>query len=95
MFARITHYQMKPEAIDAAKAALTQLKPKIMAMPGMIQFINTMNPDGSGCVISLVESEATSNANATAVGALWATFSEHLAAPPKAAGFDVFDNWSN
>jgi hypothetical protein len=93
MFARITHFKMKKASIDKSKALLETLKPQILALPGMKQFINTMNDDGSGCVISLVESRATSEANQKAVAALWANFSEHLEAPPKAEGFEVFANW--
>lgn len=61
----------------------------------MQNFINVANDDGSGYVISVVESEATSNANASKVAELWGTFSDHMEAAPKAAGYDVVANWSN
>jgi hypothetical protein len=93
MFARVTHYKMKKTSIDEAKALLEKLKPQIMALPGMKQFINTMNDDGSGCVISLVESRAVSDDNQQAVAALWGNFSAHLEGAPKAEGFDVFADW--
>ncbi len=92
MFARITKYRMKPEAIEAAKAKLNELKPRIMSMPGMRNFINVMNSDGSGYVISVVENEQVSNANQEAVQALWANFADYLAEPPSAEGFDVLMN---
>ncbi|WP_299783505.1 hypothetical protein [uncultured Roseobacter sp.] len=93
MFARVTHYRMKPESVEAAMAMLDTMKPQIMALPGMHQFINTMNDTGEGCVISLVESREISDANAGAVQALWSQFQEHLAAPPSAEGFDVIADW--
>jgi len=92
MFARVTKYRMKPESIEAAKSKLNELKPQIMGMPGMKNFINVMNSDGSGYVISVVESEASSNANQATVQAIWANFSEYLAEPPVAEGFDVLMN---
>ncbi len=95
MFARITKYHMKPECIEEAKAKLHELKPQIMGMPGMKNFINTMNSDGSGYVISVVESEQTSIANQGAVEALWANFADYLAEPPVAEGFDVLMNEAN
>ena len=95
MFARITKYHMKPECIEEAKAKLHELKPQIMSMPGMKNFINTMNSDGSGYVISVVESEQTSIANQGAVEALWANFADYLAEPPVAEGFDVLMNEAN
>jgi hypothetical protein len=92
MFARVTKYRMKPESIDAAKSKLNELKPQIMAMPGMKNFINVMKSDGSGYVVAVVDSEETSKANQATVEALWASFSDYLAEPPVAEGFDVLMN---
>lgn len=95
MFARITQYKMKPDSRDATTAIMNSLKDEIMGMPGMHNFINVSHDDGSGYVISVVESEATSNANAAKVAELWGAFSDHMEAPPKAVGYDVIANWSN
>ena len=64
-------------------------------MPEIHNFINVLNDDGSGYVISVVESEATSNANATKVAEPWGAFSDHMEATPKAEAYDVIANWSN
>ena len=95
MFARVTQFKMKPGSKDAATALMNTLKGQIMGLPGMIHFINVMNEDGSGYVISVVESEETSNANAEKVQALWAAFAEHLEGPPSPQGFDVIANWAS
>lgn len=95
MFARVTHYKMKPGSRDAAAGIMNSLKSQIMGMPGMHNFINVANEDGSGYVIAVVESEVTSNANASKVAELWGAFSDHLEAAPKAVGYDVIANWSN
>jgi quinol monooxygenase YgiN len=95
MFARITRYKMKPGTRDAATKVLESLRDQIMGMPGMHNFINVMNADGSGYVVSVVESEESSDANAAKVAALWSNFSDFLEGPPKAEGFDVISNWSN
>lgn len=94
MFARITRYKMKPEATEAATAKLNQMKSEIMALPGMIHFVNSMNSDGSGYVVSVVESKEISDANQQAVGKIWAVFAEYLESEPEGAGFDVIANWS-
>ena len=94
MFARITHYKMKKSSIEAATALIEELKPQIMAMPGMHQFLNTMNDDGSGCVISVNESREIADKNAEKTAALWGTFADHLESQPKPEGFDVIGNWS-
>jgi len=95
MFARVTPFKMKPGTRAEATALMDQLKPKIMGMPGMQNFINVMNDDGSGYVISVVESEAISNANAETVKSLWAEFAPMLEAMPVPEGYDVLANWSN
>ena len=95
MFARITQYQMKPDSKQAATELMHSLKDQIMGMPGIQNFVNVMNEDGSGYVIAVVESEASSDANNEKVAALWRQFSDHLLATPKPVGYDVVANWRN
>ncbi len=95
MFARVTKYKMKAGSRDAATALLNQLKDQIMAMNGMHNFVNVMNNDGSGYLISVVESQETSDANAEQVAALWGQFADHLEGPPTPEGYDVIANWAN
>jgi hypothetical protein len=64
-------------------------------MPGMHHFFNAVNEDGSGYVVSVVESEAVSNANADEVAKIWSNFADFLEGPPKTEGYDVIANWSN
>ncbi|MDU8942643.1 hypothetical protein [Ovoidimarina sediminis] len=94
MYARVTKYKMKPGAMDGATAMNEQLKPKIMGLPGMIQFLNVGNDDGTGYVISIVESQEISEANADKVKALWAEMGAFLEEPPVPEGYDVRFNWS-
>ncbi len=93
MFSRITQYKMKPGTREAATAKMHALKSEIMSMPGMHSFTNVMNEDGSGYVISVVESEETSNANAPKVAELWGHFAEFMEGPPTPAGYDVIAHW--
>jgi hypothetical protein len=95
VFARVTRYRMKPESIETATAMLHAMKAQIMALPGMKQFINTVNSDGSGCVIAIVESRAISEANEPATQTIWAQYKDHLLAPPTADGFEVIVDWRN
>lgn len=93
MFARITKYKMKPGTRDATTKLLESLKSQIMALDGMRHFINAINEDGSGYVISVVESKAKSDANAPQVAALWANFAEYLEAAPVPEGYEVIADW--
>jgi hypothetical protein len=94
MFARVTHYKMKSGSVDAAIALMEELKPRILALDGLVNFINMMQPDGSGYVISIVESEAKSDANAPHVAALWSAFADHLEAAPQPQGYAVTAHWT-
>lgn len=89
MFARISKYRMKAESIDAAKAKLEEIKPQIMSLPGLKTFVNVMNDDGTGYVLSVVESEEISIANQDKVQAIWSLFADHLAEPPATDGYNV------
>jgi len=86
---------MKPDSKQAATELMHSLKDQIMGMPGIHNFVNVMNEDGSGYVIAVVESEASSDANNEKVAALWSQFSDHLLATPKPVGYDVVANWRN
>lgn len=95
MFARITQFKMKPGTREAATAKMNELKDEIMGMPGMHSFTNVMNEDGSGYVVAVVESEATSTANAPKVAELWGNFAQFLESPPTPVGYDVVAHWDN
>lgn len=94
MFARITKYKMKSESLPAAMALLEQLKPQILKMPGVVRFINVHDDTGAGYVVSLVDSQATSDANQEMVKAMWANFADFLEEPPTPMGFDVAADWT-
>lgn len=94
MFARVTNYKMKPESIDAAIALMEQLKPQILAMPGMVRFINSIDETGAGYIVSLVENKDIADSNAQAVQAMWGNFAEFLEEPPVPKGFGVVADWA-
>lgn len=95
MFSRVTPYQLKPGARDAAIATMNEMKADIMALPGLKQFINVIGEDGKGYVISVVESKEASDGNMERVKALWGRMGPHLAAMPVPEGGDVVADWSN
>ena len=93
MYARITPYKLKPGTVADATARARELKPEIMALPGMIEFTNAVNEDGSGYIVSLVESREVSDGNVERVRAIWAKMGEFLAEMPTPEGYDVVDHW--
>ena len=72
MHIRVTDYKMKPESIETATAMLQEMKAQIMALPGMKHSTNTINADGSGCVIAKVESREILEVNESATQSIWA-----------------------
>ena len=94
MFARVTKYKIKSDQMAAAVAFTETLKPQIMALPGMIEFLNVGNDDGTGYVISVVDSEETSNANADKVKAIWGQMADFLEEMPVPEGYDVLFHWT-
>lgn len=95
MYARITNYKMKPEKVEAATALMEKLKPQILAMPGVVRFINSLDETGAGCVVSVVESKEIADANVEAVNAMWTNFAEFLEEMPTPQGYGVIADWSN
>lgn len=95
MFARVTPYQLKEGERDAAIATMEGMKSDILALPGVKQFINVLGADGSGYVISLVESQEVSESNADRVRALWGRMADHLAEMPSPDGGEIVANWTS
>lgn len=95
MFARISTYKMKPESVAEAEAKLQKLMPTIMSMNGMISFTNAIDAAGNGVVVSVVESEETSNENKAEVAKIWAEFSQYMTEPPVIGGYRVLAHQSN
>lgn len=95
MHARVTPYRMKDGARETAISRMNDLKEAIMAMPGMRNFINVMNDDGTGYVVALVDSKEISDANFDRTMEMWGRFSDLLEATPDATGYEVMANWAN
>ena len=95
MFARVTPYQLKPGTVEAAMAKAEELKPRIMALPGLLSFTNVANADGSGYIVSVITDQATSDANMEQVKAIWGEMTDFLAAMPVPAGYQHVQHWDN
>ena len=95
MFARITNYKMKPDRIADATALLEEIKPKILAMPGTLRFMNAHDETGAGYVVTLIESKEVAEANTEAALAIWAHFADFLEEMPTPQGYGVVADWSN
>jgi hypothetical protein len=93
MYARITPYKMKSGSKDEAVVLLDTVKGDILKLPGMVQFINVMNDDGSGYIVSLSSNADTPPETQVKIQAIWATFSDILEAIPTPENFEVVADW--
>lgn len=93
MHARITTYKMRPEAVDEAMKKLESVRDQILSMPGTIQFINSIDAEGNGVVISVLESEEHVAGNQAKVAEIWQHFTEYLTEAPVPGSYEVKANW--
>ena len=93
MYARITPFKMKPGSKDDAVKIMNRVKADIMALPGLKHFINVMDDNGEGYVVSLTELSETPPDAQEKIKQIWSNFSHHLEAVPAAATYDVVADW--
>lgn len=93
MYARITPFKMKPGSKEDAVKIMNRVKADILGLPGMKHFINVMNDDGKGYVISLTELSETPPDLQEKINAIWANFSDHLESAPTPESYGVLADW--
>ncbi|WGH78223.1 hypothetical protein [Jannaschia ovalis] len=93
MIARITTFKFKKDKRAAAIKTMEKLKPQIMGLPGMAHFINAIDEEGHGYVVSLVKDRKTSEQSREKVSELWSQFAEYLEGKPEPRTYDVVADW--
>ncbi len=94
MYARVTNYKMKPGSREAATKVMEGLREQILALPGIVKFINVMKDDGTGVVVALSTNQTMDEETAARVQALWSNFMEFLESPPERGDFHVVADWT-
>lgn len=93
MYARVTPFKMKAGTKDTATALMQKAKEDILSLPGMVQFINVMNDDGSGYVVALSTNAESAPETVEKIQAIWSAFSDLLESKPEAGNFEVIADW--
>lgn len=88
-------YTVRPGMREEATAHMQELESRIMALSGMISFLNVLGSDRKGYIISVVRSKADSDANAAKVAQLWAEFAPYLEGMPQFHDYEVVALWQN
>jgi quinol monooxygenase YgiN len=89
MYARITTFRMNTEKSDDALALTEELRPEIMAIPGIKYWFDLGNEDGNTAVIAIYESEEAAEAAKGTAGALFARFADYMETEPQPQGYEV------
>ena len=89
MYTRITTYRMNPDNYDAATALAEELKPEIMAIPGIRYWFSTSNEHGECAVIAVYDSREEAEEAFLIASALFAQFADLMDSRPQATGYDV------
>lgn len=95
MYARITTYHCKPERMDDATALAEELKPEIMAIPGIKHWYSTGNEDGKCAVIGIYDSREAAEAATETARALFARFADYMDSEPQPQGYEVINHATN
>ncbi len=92
---RITRFRVRPDAVEAARALVVELRAEIMAQPGLLRCIVALNDDdGRGYVLALIDERGGLPESVDRVRLLWHKFHDHLDEVPEPEIFDVVADWS-
>lgn len=86
---------MNTEKSDDALALAEELKPEIMAIPGIKYWFDTGNDDGNCAVIAIYESEEAAEAAKGTASTLFARFAEYMETEPQPQGYKVLLHGTN
>ena len=95
MYARITAFRSNPDRYAEAKDLAEELKPEIMALPGIKFWFDAGNDDGECIVIAVYDSKDSADAARPAARELFTRFGEFMESPPQPQEYDVFVHGSN
>ncbi len=95
MYARVTTFQTNTDKYAQANALAEELKPEIMALPGIKFWFDAGNNEGEGCVIAVYESKESAATAMNAAREIFAKFGAFMASPPQVKEYDVMVHGTN
>ena len=95
MYARITTFRTNSERYDEANALAEELKPEIMAIPGIKFWFDAGNNEGEGIVIAVYDSKDSAEAAMPAAREIFSRFGEFMESPPEIKGYEVMVHGTN
>ena len=90
MHARITRYELKPDRLEEANAIIEQIRPQILQIPGLKEYLSFRSFDGTrGTAITIYESRAHAEASMQKALQLWVKLTEFLVSTPESEGYEL------
>lgn len=90
MHARITRFELKADRLVEANAVIEQIRPQILQIPGLKEYISFRSYDGTkGTTITIYESKAHAEASMQKALQIWLKLAEFLAATPESEGYEL------
>ena len=90
MHARITRYELKPDKLAEAQAVIEKIRPQIMCIPGLQEYLSFRSYDGiKHTVITIYESKAHAEAAIPRALQLWVKLTDFMASTPESGGYEV------
>ncbi len=90
MYTRITTFRVNTDKYDEALAMMEkELKPEVMAIPGIKYWFSHANDDGNCAVVAIYESEEAAEAAKGTAKALFARYAKYMESEPQPQGYQM------
>jgi len=88
MFARLTTAKCDPDRLEEMVAMIEEIRPRVRAIPGIIDVYSVWRGDGHCLVTSIYESQGAAEAALEQVQQVWASMAHLLVVPPKPQSYE-------
>lgn len=92
MYARVTTFQCDPSRLEELAAVIDEVRPRIKALPGVVDVYGMWRSDGHGVVTGIYRSERAALAAAPQVLEIWGGLAEFLAGLPRTEVYDYVEH---
>jgi hypothetical protein len=89
MYARVTTFKVDPSRLAELSAKIEEMRPRVSALPGMVDAYVTWRADGQGVVVTLYESKEAADRAVARIQAIWGTLATLLSGAPRT---DAYEN---
>lgn len=90
MHARVTRYEVKLDQVEEADRILEQIRPEVMNIPGLKEYVSLRSDDGTKRIaITVYETQQHADNAIPRALRLWARLTKVMAATPESGAYSV------